>query len=96
MTNAKATAKSRRPREEAIRIGKEIYRETILPHVEQDHHGEYVAIDVDTKQWAIADTARAAVDTLRAQCPDAVNILCERVGYRALRSHGGSSLRRTG
>ncbi len=96
MTSPKASPKSRRPREEAIRMGKEIYKETILPQVEHDHHGEYVAIDVDTKHWAIADTTRAAVEDLRAQSPDAVNILCERVGYRALYSFGGGSRRRTG
>lgn len=95
MTNPQTSPKSRRPREEAIRIGKEIYK-TILPQVEQEHHGEYVAIDVDTKQWAVAATTRAAVEDLRARCPNAVNILCERVGYRALYSFGGSSLRRTG
>lgn len=94
MAHAKTTARQRRPREEAIRMGKVIYRETVLPQVERDHHGEYVAIDVDSKQWAIAGTTRAAVEGLRAQCPDAVNILCERVGYRALYSFGGGSHRR--
>lgn len=96
MTSPKTPPQSRLPREEAIRIGKEIYKDTILPQIERDHHGEYVAIDVDTEKWAVATTTRAAVESLREQCPDAVNILCERVGYRALRSYGGSSLRRTG
>ncbi|MYD35878.1 MAG: hypothetical protein F4X20_02470 [Dehalococcoidia bacterium] len=95
MANPQTSPKSRRPREKAIRMGKQIYK-AILPQVERDHHGEYVAIDVDTRQWAIATTTRAAVEDLRAQCPDAVNILCERVRYRALYSFGGSSLRRTG
>ena len=94
MTSPKTHPKSRRPRKEAIRMGKEIYK-AILPQVERNHHGEYVAIDVDTKQWAVATTTRAAVEDLRAQCPDAVNILCERVGYRALYSFGGGSRRRT-
>ena len=95
MVHAKPPLRPRRPREEAIRMGKEIYKKTILPQVERDHHGEYVAIDVDTEQWAIAGTTRAAVEGLRAQCPDAVNILCERVGYKALYRFGGASLRRT-
>ena len=55
MANPQTSPKSRRPREESIRMGKEIYK-AILPQVERDHHGEYVAIDVDTRQWAIADT----------------------------------------
>ena len=88
--------RQRKPRKEAIRLGKEIYQRDILPQVEADHFGEYVAIDVETGCWAVADTTRAAVERLREQCPDAVDVLCERVGYRALRSFGAGSLRRTG
>ena len=85
----------RRPREEAVRLGREIYERDILPQVEADHFGEYVAIDVETGDWAIADTTRVAVERLRARRPRAVDVLCERVGYRALRSFGAGSLRRT-
>ena len=95
MSEAKTPAKSRMPRDEAVRLGKEIYHKVVLPEVERDHHGEYVAIDVDTRKWAVATTTRDAIEGLRKQCPNAINILCERVGYRALRSFGGSSLRRT-
>ena len=42
------------------------------------------------------DTTRDAVERLREQRPDAVDVLCQRVGYRALRSFGAGSLRRTG
>ncbi len=86
----------RRPREEAVRIGKEIYERDILPQVEGEHFGEYVAIDVDSGTWAVAEREVAAVDRLREMRPGAVNVLCERVGYRALRSFGAGSLRRTG
>ena len=95
MAKAGMHLKSRRPREEAVRLGKEIYTQSILPQVEAEHFGEYVAIDVETGGWAIADTTRAAVEHLRARHPDAVDIVCERVGYRALRSFGAGSLRRT-
>ena len=88
--------RQRKPRKEAIRLGKEIYQRDILPQVEADHVGEYVAIDVETGGWAVADTTRAAVERLREQYPDAVDVLCERVGYRALRSFGAGSLWRTG
>ena len=91
-----ATAYPRRPRKEAVRLGKEIYERDILPQVEADHFGEYVAIDVETGDWAVANTTRVAVERLRAQRPNAVDVLCERVGYRALRSFGAGSLRRTG
>ena len=86
----------RLPREEAARLGKEIYERDIRPHVEADHHGEIVAIDVDSGRWAVADGETAAVDRLREMRPTAVNVLCERVGYRALRSFGARSLRRVG
>ena len=86
MYEAKTPAKSRRPRDEAVRLGKEIYGQVVLPEAERDHHGEYVAIDVDSKNWAVASSTRDAIEDLREQCPDAINILCERVGYRALRS----------
>ena len=85
----------RRPREETARLGKEIYERDIRPQVEAEHHGEIVAIDVDSGNWAVADGEIAALDRLRAMRPSAVNVLCERVGYRALRSFGAGSLRRT-
>ena len=84
----------RRPREDVVRLGKELYERDILPLVEADHHGEIVAIDVDSGSWAVADGEVSAVDRLREMRPNSVNVLCERVGYRALRSFGGSSLRR--
>ena len=98
-TNAQGggvTALPRRPREETAGLGKEIYEREIRRQVEADHHGEVVAIDVDSRNWAVADGEMAAVDRLRVMRPGAVNILCERVGYRALRSFGAGSLRRTG
>ncbi len=89
-------APTRRPREETARLGKEIYERDILPQVEDDHFGEYVAIDVETGDWVVADGEIAAVERLRALRPEAIDVLMERVGYRALRSFGGGSLRRTG
>ena len=89
-------ASQRRPRKEAIRLGKEIYEREILPQVEAEHFGEYVAIDVETGNWAVADSTLVAVELLRAKRPDAVDVLCERVGFRALRSFGAGSLRSTG
>lgn len=94
MAYANTPARPRRPRGVAVRLGKAIYERDILPQVELDHFGEYVAIDVESGDWAIADTTRVAVERLRVQRPDAVDILCERVGYRALRSFGAGSLRR--
>ena len=78
----------RRPGEETARLGKEIYERDVRPEVETGHHGEVVAIDVDSGRWAVADGVIAARESLRALCPEAVNVLFERVGYRALDSFG--------
>ena len=86
----------RRPTEDTARLGKEIYERDIRRQVEADHHGDVVAIDVDSGSWAVAKDEIDAVDCLRTTRPGAVNVLCERIGYRALRSFGAGSLRRTG
>ena len=62
--------------------------------MEAGHDGEYVAIDVDSGNWAIAESELAASDLLLAQCPDAIDVWLLRVGYRAVASIGGGSLRR--
>ena len=85
-----------RPKAETARLGKKIYERDIRPKVERVHSGEYVAIDVETGGWAVASTEREALERLRAMRPGAVDVLMERVGYRALRSFGAGSLRRTG
>ena len=82
---------TRRPREETARLGDDIYERDIRPNVEADHHGEYVAIDVESGRWAISDDLRVAAKHLRAQRPDAVDVWLLRVGYRALHSFGGGS-----
>ena len=80
----------RRPAEETARLGRKIYQQDILPLVEAEHHGEVVAIDVDTGNWAIGDNVIIATDRLREKRPDAINVLSERVGYPALYRFGGS------
>ena len=85
-----------RPTEEIARLGKGIYERDIRPKVEADHVGKYVAIDIETGDWAIANCEREALERLRAQCPGTIDVLLERVGYRALRSFGAGSLRKVG
>ena len=94
MANAATPARQRRPKDETARLGDEIYRRDVKAQVEADHDGEYVAIDVDSGNWAIAESELAASDSLRAQRPDALNVWLLRVGYRAVASIGGGSLRR--
>ena len=83
-----------RPTAEIARLGKEIYERDILGQVEDAHHGEVVAIDVDTGNWALGDNVIAATERLRVKLPGAVNVLSERVGHPALRHFGGRPLRR--
>lgn len=80
--------------EETARRGDEIYQRDIRKQVEADHHGEFVAIDVESGCWAIADDLRAARDRLGAQQPDAIDVWLLRVGHRALHHFGGRPLRR--
>ena len=74
--------------------GAEIYERDIRAQVEADHHGEYVAIDVNTGCWAIAGELRDAAKRLRAEQPDAIDVWLLRVGHRALYHFGGRPLRR--
>lgn len=56
-----------RSKEETARLGDEIYESHIRHQVEADHHGEVVAIDVETGSWAIAEDEVAATDRLLYQ-----------------------------
>ncbi len=87
-------APTRRPSEETARLGDEIYERNIRRLVEADHHGEVVAIDVDSGSWAVGDNVIAATDRLRTQRPDAVDVWLLRVGHRALHHFGGRPVRR--
>ncbi len=80
-------------REETARRGKEIYQRDVRPQVEAEHHGEYVAIDVGSGGWAMADDLLSAAESLRAQHPGAVDVWAERVGHPTLRKFGGRALR---
>ena len=83
----------RRPAEETARLGDRIYERDVRPQVEATHHGEIVAIDVDSGSYFIADGVIAASEGLRTQHPDA-DVWLVRVGYRALGSFGGRPMRR--
>ena len=79
---------ARLPSEEIARLGREMYQRDIRHQLEADHHGEVVSIDVDSGSCAVAGDVITAVDCLREMEPGTVNILCERVGYSALRRFG--------
>ncbi len=94
MANATTPARKRRLKEETARLGDEIYQRDVKSQVEASHDGEYVAIDVDSGLWAVAENELAASDGLLAQCPNAIDVWLLRVGYRAVASIGGGALRR--
>ena len=60
---------TRRIAEETARLGDAIYERDIRARLENDHHGEYVAIDVDSGCWAIGGELLEAADRLRAERP---------------------------
>ena len=82
------TTPIRKPREETTRLGEEIYERDIRQQVEPDPVGEFAAIDVDSGDYALASTTRAAADILREKRPDA-HVRMVRVGYRTAHSFGG-------
>ncbi len=90
-----AAGRPRLPREETARLGDEIYERDIRARVEANHQGEVVAIDVESGSWAIGKDEIDSTDRLRAKQPDANDVWCLRVGFRAMYSFGGQSLRRS-
>ena len=84
---------TRRPAEEIARLGEGIYERDIRREVEDAHDGDFVAIDVESGSWALAGSELDAAKRLQERLPDAVNVWLLRVGYRAIASIGGGSLR---
>ena len=66
------------------KLGREIYEQDIKHQVEPDHNEEIVAIDVDSRKWALATEPGEAVEKLRQIHPEAFNILCVRVNSWAV------------
>ena len=83
-----------RSADEVGRLGDEIYERDIRSQVEADHHGEYIAIDVDSGRWGLGANlleAREQLDRQRDD-PDSRNVFGLRVGYDVLRHFGGRPL----
>ena len=78
------TTRKPHPPELTGKLGDEIYEQDIRHLVEPSHNDEIVAIDVDSRKWALAAEEAAAVDRLRQTHPEAFNILSMRVGSRAV------------
>jgi hypothetical protein len=79
-----------RPRyskEEFAQRGDEIYERDIRPQVEATHHGQFVAIDIETGAYEVDADELAASDRLVARLPNA-QIWLHRVGFRYVRRFG--------
>lgn len=75
-------------REEIARLGDWIYDNEIRHKVEPQEFGRFVAIDVDSHAYVVANDLLSASDSLQAQHPNA-EIWLVRVGHRALHRIGG-------
>ena len=76
--------------EEVAARGEEIYAAEIRPRVEQDCHGLYLVMDVETGDYEIDPEDIVATKRLMAKRPDAV-IYGLRIGYPAAYRLGGFS-----
>ena len=83
-----AIRQPRYSKEEFARRGDEIYALQVRPHVEADHHGKIVAIDLETGAWEMDASEIDACARLEAHHPDA-QIWLVRVGSRHVRRFGG-------
>ena len=82
-----------RSKQETARWGDKIYERRIRRQVEADHHGKIVAIDVDSGDYAVAESVVAAWERLIPRHPDG-GFWFVRVGYPAVYHLGGRPLRR--
>jgi hypothetical protein len=86
---------ARQPRyskEEAARLGDEIYDRDVRAQVEPQHNGKIVALDLDTGAWEMDADEAVAAKRLEARHPDA-QIWVVRVGSRYVRRFGAGRVR---
>ncbi|MCH8042405.1 MAG: hypothetical protein IID44_01680 [Planctomycetes bacterium] len=76
--------------EEVAARGEEIYAAEIRPEVEQECHGRYLVLDIESGDYEIAEEDLTATKRLMAKRPDAV-IYGLRIGYPAAYRIGGFS-----
>ena len=88
-TREDAVMTLQRPADEVARLGDEIYERDIRAQVEANHHGEFVAIDVESGSWGVSTDLRSAREQLRSLQPDAHDVWLLRVGHRTLHHIGG-------
>ena len=82
-----------RPADEVARLGDEIYERDIRSQVEADHHGEIIAIDVDSGCWGLGKTAHEARAQLDQQQAGVTDVWGVRIGFRAIHHFSGRPIR---
>jgi hypothetical protein len=80
-----------RTTEEVARRGEELYEREIRARVEPENDGRYLALDVESGEYELADEALAATARLRERRPGAVAYLV-RVGRPTAFRLGGRQL----
>lgn len=74
--------------EEIAARGTKIYEDKIRSKVEQDHHGEFVIIDIDSGDYELDPKDIEASTRLKARRPEAI-MFGLRVGFAAAYRLGG-------
>lgn len=78
-------------REQIVSLGKAIYDEQLRSQLEPVRNGEFVAIDVESRDYEVAPALLDAVNALRARRPEVVPYV-HRVGHSAAFKLGGRSI----
>ena len=75
-------------REEFAALAKEIYYRDIRPKVIDEHHGEFLVLDVESGDYEIDKDSLQAGLRMKERRPDGRRFMF-RVGYQAAYSFGG-------
>ena len=89
-TMTKTMRRKKYTREQADRRAAELYEGGIRQEVEPSFVGKYLVMDLDSGEYAIADTLMAASDEMRRTAPEASQFAI-RIGHPAAVRIGGSS-----
>ncbi len=77
-------------KEEFAQRGDHMYECTVEPHLSAEDVGKFVALDIDSGDFAISADEQEAADLLRARKPQA-QVWLQRAGSRYARRFGGHS-----
>ena len=93
LTDEDAAMTLTRPADEVARLADEIYERDIRAQVGAEHHGEIVAIDVESGCWGLGQTATEAREQFDRQRAGVTDVWGVRIGHCALHHFGGCPIR---